>query len=359
ISPLTTDEIAMRRKTFSRFWTEPELPTFSFRSGPACTALEVAASVGNIPLFDQVRAANQDESWWTTREIPPQPADVLTHSALSVSSPMHEAIVSGQHEMLQHLLSIGYSPNILPFAAPTCCIPPHMTAIAFCDPPDLVAHDLLALDPRTDTTIRTPVFSIHVLHFATAHLDIPLMQYICKAPTTPLSAAGTTSLGHTLLHITSLPLTDAHINLFSHKIFKSIHDVRTLETRTWYPINLRRRNPANRGILHSRADTAPLPHEFKREDEADQKKQEAMVLWLLESGTQDLAAKDVYGNTPLHYLMSVVRVNEELIGKLRAKEGGERVWKESKNEMGYSPEDLLEDGREAQVDQWKDFWMED
>ncbi|TFK33707.1 hypothetical protein BDQ12DRAFT_690782, partial [Crucibulum laeve] len=43
---------------------------------------------------------------------------------------------------------------------------------------------------------------------------------------------------------------------------QSIHDVRTLDTRTWYPINLRRWNPANRGILHSRADTAPLPHEL-------------------------------------------------------------------------------------------------
>ncbi|TFK33706.1 hypothetical protein BDQ12DRAFT_690779 [Crucibulum laeve] len=47
-----------------------------------------------------------------------------------------------------------------------------------------------------------------------------------------------------------------------------------------------------------------------------------MVLWLLESGTQDLAAKDVYGNTLLHYLASTVQVSEELIEKLRAKEGG-------------------------------------
>ncbi|KDR82335.1 hypothetical protein GALMADRAFT_237585 [Galerina marginata CBS 339.88] len=358
ISPLTTSEIAARRKTFSRFWTEPELPTSSFRSGPARTALEVAASTGNIPVFDQVRAANSDESWWTSREIPSQMADVLTHSALSVSSPIHEAIVSGQQEMLQHLLSLGYSPNVLPLASPTCCFPPHTTAITFCNPPNLAAYDLLAGNPRTDLATRTPVFSIHVLHIAAARLDIPLIQYISKAPTIPLSIAGTTAVGHTLLHIASLPLTDNNINLFSHKIFKSIHDVRTLDT-TWCRINLRRRKPENRGILHSRTDTTPLPAKFTPEDEADHKRQQEMVLWLLESGTQDLAARDVYGNTPLHYLASAIRVNEELIGILRAKEGGENTWIESKNEKGYSPADLLKDGKEVLVEQWKDFWMED
>ncbi|KDR68412.1 hypothetical protein GALMADRAFT_257111 [Galerina marginata CBS 339.88] len=349
ISSLTAREIVARRKTFSRFWTEPDLPTFHFASEPARTALEVAASIGDIPLFDQMRAANPDESWWTSTQMQSQLPGTLTHSSLSVSSPIHEAIISQHQGMLRHLLSIGYSPNILPLAAPTCCFPPHMASIAFCDPPNLAAYDLLALDPRTDLTLRTPVFSIHILHIAAARLDIPLLRHLCSAPTTPLSAAGSTALGHTLLHIAALPRTDAQVNLISPMILHSVHDVRTLDTRKWYAPILRQRHRTICGILFSRADTAPFPREFTSEDEADQKKQHTMVLWLLDSGTQDLAGKDVYGNTPLHYLASAVRVNEKLIAQLRASESGEKVWKESRNERGYSPEDLFKDGNKAQV----------
>ena len=47
VAPLTSNEIADRRKTFSRFWTEPELPTIHFRStawaGTASKPLPVLA----------------------------------------------------------------------------------------------------------------------------------------------------------------------------------------------------------------------------------------------------------------------------------------------------------------------------
>ncbi len=82
-----------------------------------------------------------------------------------------------------------------------------------------------------------------------------------------------------------------------------------------------------------------------------------MVLWLLRSGTQELGAQDVYGNTPLHYLASAIWVNEELLGKVRAWEGGESVWKSSRNALGYTPEELEEDGRQAEREQWKSFWV--
>ena len=198
---------------------------------------------------------------------------------------------------------------------------------------------------------------VHVLHFATARLEIPLLLHIIKNPSTPLEAAGTSALGHTLLHIATLSLTDAEINLFSPKIFHSIHEVRTLDTKRWGPINLRRRNPANR-IFVCYADTDPLPRVSTPEDEDDARRQAETVLWLLNSGTQDLRAQDVYGNTPLHYLASAMRVNEELVERVRAWEGGEAVWKGSRNELGYSPEELLEDGKAAETEQWKTFWMD-
>ncbi|KAH9478513.1 hypothetical protein JR316_0008968 [Psilocybe cubensis] len=357
ISPLTQTEILRRRKGFSRFWTEPAFPTISFKSKPARTALEEAASKGDIAIFDQVRASNPDESWWTSGRIPSQLPDILTHSSLSVSSPIHEAIISTKNEMLEHLLAIGYSPNILPLAAPTCCIPPHIAAIGLCRPPNQVAYDILASDPHTDLALRTPIYSVHVLHFAAALLDISLLQRLCRHTATPLSSAGCTALGHTLLHVASLPLTDLHVNIFSQKVFESVHDVRTLDTKIWVPMDLHRRNPANRGILTSKNDNVPLPRTRSAEDKLDETRQHELILWLLDSGTQNLAAEDVYGNTIMHYLASAASVNVQLLNELRAMEGGENVWKERKNMMGHSPEELFQDGLGAEVEQWKDFWM--
>jgi len=59
-----------------------------------------------------------------------------------------------------------------------------------------------------------------------------------------------------------------------------------------------------------------------------------MVLWLWHTGKQD-----VYQNTPLHYLASDMWPNEELLKKVREREEGEAVRK-SRNELGYTPEDL-------------------
>jgi hypothetical protein len=48
--------------------------------------------------------------------------------------------------------------------------------------------------------------------------------------------------------------------------------------------------------------------------------------------------------------------NEELLKKVREWEGGEAVWKNSRNELGYTPEDLWEDGKQTEREQWKTFW---
>ena len=57
-------------------------------------------------------------------------------------------------------------------------------------------------------------------------------------------------------------------------------------------------------------------------------------MWLLHTGTQDVGAQDAYQNTPLHYLASDMWANEELPKKVREWEGGEAVWKNSRNELG-------------------------
>lgn len=178
LAPLTAREISDRCKTFSRFWTEPVLPTTFFRASPARTALETASSVGDPALFDQVRAAQPDESWWRVDPTPSQLPANLTHSDLCTSSPVHEAILAGKTHMLRYLLDLGYSPNVLPLAAPTRCLPPLAAAIAFCIPPNLEAYNILINYFMANPALRTPVFSIHTLHFAAARLDLPLLQQI-------------------------------------------------------------------------------------------------------------------------------------------------------------------------------------
>ena len=178
--------------------------------------------------------------------------------------------------MLQYLLTLGYSP----VAAPTRCFPPHMTAIALCDSPNLGAYDILAQNSKADLNLRTSIFSIHVLHFAATRLDIPLLQYLINNPNTPLEASGTTALSSTLLHISTLPLTDAHINIFSRKKFHSI-----LDTKHWVLIDFNLRNPQQEMVLRTQA------------------------------GTKNVGSQDVYGNTPLHYL-SAMWVNDELLGEV-------------------------------------------
>ncbi|KIL56269.1 hypothetical protein M378DRAFT_172852 [Amanita muscaria Koide BX008] len=348
LAPLTAREISDRRKTFSRFWTEPVLPTTFFRAPPTRAALETASSVGDPALFDQVRAAQPDESWWRVDPTPSQLPANLTHSALCTSSPVHEAILAGKTHMLRYLLDLGYSPNILSLAAPTRCLPPLTAAIAFCIPPNLEAYNILINHPMTNPALRTPSFSIHTLHFAAARLDLPLLQQINNGPR---SCWHNFPRPHLAPHRRT-PFDDDHINLFAPKIFSSIHDVRTLNAKRWTPNRLRVRHPARR--IHR---VLPPLCEETSEDEEDARKQAEMVLWLLGSGTQDVGAPDVYGNTPLHYLVSAIRVDEELVGRVRASRGGgEEVWRESMNELGYTPQELWQDGRMAVRQDWKSFW---
>ena len=132
--------------------------------------------------------------------------------------------------------------------------------------------------------------------------------------------------------------------------------MRTLDIKDWVPIDFTLYNPARRSLLTCYKRSFPLPR--TAEDEDDSRRQKEMVLWLLQTGTQDVGAQDVYGNTPLHYLASAMYVNDELLGKVRAYEGGETVWKSSRNELGYTPGELLEDGKQAEVEQWKTFWVD-
>ncbi|RDW67434.1 uncharacterized protein DSM5745_09300 [Aspergillus mulundensis] len=165
-------------------------PAESRRPQRALTSLEVAAGDGNVEILDILRAGGADESAWVQPErntgTGTGTGDVsatdqekssfdIRHgtdvpvSALSATSPVHEAIAAGRVRMLWHLLSTcGYSPNYRPRAAPTLALPPLSYALARCDlsDPGVQSWTLTSAPPSSTSTlsisprrITTPTFS--------------------------------------------------------------------------------------------------------------------------------------------------------------------------------------------------------
>jgi hypothetical protein len=368
VCPLTEAELDERRHGFPRFWTEPNIPARLLLSSTerrpskakgrrpislrpmdeerALTALEVAARTGSLEILDLLRAAGADESAWIQ---PPTPnnddADQFKiegkHapiSAMATSSPVHEAIAAGQQSMLRHLLSTcRYSPNYRPRATPTVALPPLSYAIARCDLSntgvqrclvDLLSHPLL------DANLRTPIFNVHPLHFATACHDPHLLSWLAGFIPGGFAAAGVTALGHTLLHVASLPLTNRQTVAANPDVARSIHCARTLDSY-WSPYRLP--SPVHMQFLTPGETGAKYPQPMTV---AQQQAQKATIRILLEWGGVDVHAQDVDGNTSLHYLASTLNVDQETVEMVRQTEGGEAVWQEATNYWGLTPSQL-------------------
>jgi ankyrin repeat protein len=312
----------------------------------ALTALEVAAMTGNIEILDLLRAAGADESAWiqpstTSNDAADQftiEGENAPISFLATSSPVHEAIAAGQQSMLRHLLSTcRYSPNYRPRAAPTVALPPLSYAIAQCDLNNTGVQrclvDLLS-HPQLEANLRTPIFNVHPLHFATAHHDPDLLSWLARFIPGEFAAAGVTALGHTLLHVASLPLTNCHTVAANPDVARSIHCARTLDSywspyRLASPVHMQFLAPGETGAKHPQPMTV-----------AQQQAQKATIRVLLEWGGIDVRAKDVDGNTALHYLAATLNVDEETVKLVRQMEGGEAVWQEATNYWGLTPRQL-------------------
>ncbi|OQD94902.1 hypothetical protein PENSOL_c023G11304 [Penicillium solitum] len=314
--PLTQAELDERSKGFPRFWTEPNVPGQRLRLSKALTALEVAAGLGNEDLFSLVRDVGADESaWLSTSEASRAEFDDTKPSFISTSTPVHEAIQAGQPAMLHKLLHVyRYSPNYLPLATPTAALPPLSFALLRCDPhnPNIWA------------------FSYH---------DPDLLSRLPMS----LSTAGTTALGHSLLHIASLPLTSDYIDQKNPDFVRSIHCTRTLDSH-WLshafpsPMHL---SPSNGTRL-----TRPIPGQHIRPTiPLTSLKQEAQLntlQLLVQVVGVDVRAQDVDGNTALYYLAATVNVDPRALELLRDMEGGEEAYNNSRNRVGLTPRSLWE-----------------
>ncbi|KAI5286523.1 hypothetical protein KEM54_006724 [Ascosphaera aggregata] len=350
--PLTSAELDERRIGFPRFWTEPNVPAQRLRMAVALTSLEVAAQCGSEEILDILHAAGAEDSAWRAPAETEEEGSLLEVSAeaslskLSVSSPVHQAIAAGQRSMLGKLFTTyNYCPNYRPLVAPTMALPPLSFAIARCDLSkpgvrecisDLLAH------PRLAPHLRTPVFEIHPLHFATARHDPELLTWIAASIPGGHATAGRTALGHTLLHIAALPLTGDHTLKGKPAVKRSIHCARTLDTK-W----LQHFEPSPRHLKWSDSVRTPPgipnPRKEKPMTEAEQAAQLATIKLLLEWGGFDVRAEDVDGNTALHYLAATSNVGPESLEVLRAMDGGEEVWQNSKNLCGLTPQQIMEE----------------
>ncbi|KAJ6143416.1 hypothetical protein N7471_002869 [Penicillium samsonianum] len=345
--PLTQAELDERSKGFPRFWTEPNVPGQRLRLSKALTALEVAAGLGYENFFSLVRDAGADESaWLSTSEASQVDFDNTKPSFISTSSPVHEAIKAGQPEMLHKLLHVyRYSPNYRPLATPTAALPPLSFALLRCDPhnPNIWACIVHLLQhPDLDQHLRSPIFDIHPLHLAVARHDPDLLS---RLPIS-LSTAGTTALGHSLLHIACLPLTSEYIDKENPDSVQSIHCARTLDS-CWLPhafpspMHL---DPNGRpGFTRSFpgqyiAPTIPLTS-------LEQEAQLNTLHLLVRVVGVDVHAQDIDGNTALHYLAATVNVDPRALQLLRDMEGGEEAYNNSRNRAGLTPRLLWESSK--------------
>lgn len=298
----------------ARFWAGKGFPPPMLGAmNGTMTAIEMAARKGAIEALRAIMTAGADVSFWLSS--PPSPPLVLSHSALSVSSPLHAAIEERNTELLKELLKYSFNPNLLPLGATLSCLSPLMTALA-CEPPILEAWEVLSSQGHIDTNLRSPVYQIHALHVAAAQLSVSLLQYLSEK--LPLDRAGQTTLGHTLLHIACLPLEPSEINQSSSLIKTSITRVRTLSRRplSWTSCS-------SRTTMSSQVDT---------------------VNYILSDSQCSVIEQDELGNTALHYLASYADLNEPLIALLRSSENdGSHSWNTSKNQWGHTAEDLYYD----------------
>ncbi|EPE30161.1 Ankyrin repeat-containing protein [Glarea lozoyensis ATCC 20868] len=321
ISSLTKEEVDDRRwDGLAPFWCEERFTPSSFwKHGASMHSLVEAAGLGDVEDFNLLLEYGADASFWMTPHLfVPEPP---SSSSLCISTPIHAAIEHGKHSMLRHILDLGFDPNTMALANPTRCVTPLMATLLHHDRFDKESFDMLSMQPNINFEIRTPIYGVHLLHFAVAKLNFTMLRHVVSF--VPLRNAGTTAIGHTLLHVACMPSRNVQIQRRSDIIMRSIHETR--DTRAENDINA---VPA--------VDSNALPHPI------DLYTQSSIMKYLWNNGVQDIDSKDVHGNTALHYLAGCRAVNHLLFEWFLKIEDVEDVWYHSENDQMATPADLLD-----------------
>lgn len=347
--PHTADELTTRRTGITRFWTEPHKSGFDYSRDELLLNSVVRAGTSIPGILDQVLRGGADASAWLRPDIVDRLADEesLTPSALDRSTPLHAAIASENMAMLRTLLDRGFNPNARALITGSCALTPLQYAVIV---GNLEAYLILEAHHQLDKSVVTPVFRVHVLHFATAHLRVGLIA----ATNVPLSSAPVTALGHTLLHIACLPYKASEV-CTSKKIEQSIHDVRNLHNSqaTGYPPASARYDSLGRKLEYDQLPREERPKIAfpKPRDMSDElRRQEAVCKLLIAGlGPGQIRLTDIHGNTALHYLAGSWFLNESLISWMRAQPEGEHVWHNAENMWGHTPQALWHENHQERA----------
>jgi hypothetical protein len=329
ISTLTEEEVGDRRwDGLAPFWCEEGFTPSSFWiHGKLMHSLVEAAGLGHIEDFDLLLESGADASFWMRpRLFVPEPPST---SSLCISTPIHAAIENGKHSMLRHILDMGFDPNTMALSNPTRCVTPLMATIIRRDRFDKESFNILSTRPNINFDIRTPVYDVHLLHFAVAKLDLSMLKHVVSF--VPLRNAGTTALGHTLLHIACMPSKNNEIQHRSDMIMKSIHETR----------DTRQENDHN---------FIPAHDPWFSRHPSELYAQSIVVQYLWDNGICDIESKDVHGNTALHYLAACRGVNYVLLSWMMRFKEVAQVWTHSQNGYTATPDDLRAAGMSIALD---------
>lgn len=342
------EELEERRKMFapSCFWAHNGYSRS--RQNAAKTALEVSAEVGEMASLETVMDHHPDISFWTApnqQEV----RDLPRHLSLSTANPLTVAIQRSHTQVIHRLLQADFNPNVYQSSTSTIAVTPLMaTAMLNNHDAGVRYFELLIKEFKhpIDLTVRTPIFGINIFHMATASLSLPMLKAIANHSPINLTALSCkTALRHLPLHITCLPLDDSYINWQSLAIATSIKDIRTLDPE-WFP----QHPPVSYGKLDLEdkveLDIEPNSSFALSQSTEDFKAQCDVIKFLLDACQGQAAAdsRDLYGNTPLHYLASYRKINMDALELLLESEDGQKAWMEAQNEWGYTPHDLFEKG---------------
>ena len=344
----TQEELEERREMFapSCFWGHNGYSRS--RQNAAKTALEVAAEVGDMESLERVMHYHPDISFWTA---PNQQAvrNSPRHSSLSTANPLTIAIQGSHTQVIQRLLQADFNPNIYQSSTPTVAVTPLMaTAMLNSHDAGLCYFELLVKESKhpIDLIVRTPIFGINIVHMAAASLSLPMLKAIATHfPSSLTALTCKTALQHSPLHIACLALDDSHINWQSLAIATSIKDVRTLDL-DWCP----QHPPASysKVDLEDKVELDVEPNSSLALPQPTDyfKAQYDVIKFLLDACPGQAAAdsRDLYGNTPLHYLASYRTINMNALELLLESEASQEAWMQAQNEWGYTPHDLFEKG---------------
>ena len=175
--PLTEIELKERRNALCQFWVEPHRDGIDYSSESAQLHSIVRAGASTPEILDLLLdggigpdGRNANASFWKDPAILtvlPEEGD-LSPSSLAISTPLHSAIAFDNMDMLRALLDRGFNPNARALIPGSLALTAAQYAVLIGRPD---AYCILKDRPTVDVGIRTPVFGVHILHFAVALLS--------------------------------------------------------------------------------------------------------------------------------------------------------------------------------------------